>query len=345
MAKHRKAIVGVVLVVLCVVAGIAVSGLSAPVVGTSEGLTDMHLVHSELRPSDRAPSEMAQTGRIIISFLAPGRHQTSGWLRAFWLSRPVSAGQVLTYEPSEQDYQDPTSLPAKFGVGRHLPVTFFVEDGLVVHRMTGFSLEWWTDSAVLVEDFLGGKAFEPTILETNLEIGLPLGQFRALGRDGAWEDLPPHEQVCLIYVTSPLCSVCEETSGWARDFARQASGAVWYSLILDISGDGGLASAAGALGLEEVAAASPGYSLDRLVTADEAWTYADSLQLPGRIVLDTEGWAKRTLNIGGLPAVLLVDGHGRLVAKHSIGVLGEGRASRGSFNDLLLEEVERISGP
>jgi hypothetical protein len=345
MTKSRRFVVAAILAVFSIAAGVSITHFNVPVIGTLQGLTDMHLAHSELHPSDAAPSGIAGRGRLIVSFLAPGRHQPSQWLRAFWATLSLYDDRLVVQDLTKEDYDDTTSLPAQFGVSGHVPVTFFLEDGTVVYRMTGFSLEWWSDTEILVRDYLQGKSIRSALLETNLEIGLPLGEFKARTREGTLLDLPPHGRASIIYIVSPRCSVCAESAQWARSFSKQIDGVVWYSLILDIAGEDGLASASAALRVEEVMKASPGYSIGRLTTEKGGWAYADSLQLPGHVVLDTQGCAKRILNIGGAPVLLLVDGSGRLLAKHALGILGKGRARQEVFNESLLKEVERISGP
>ncbi len=343
MLRNAQARLGALAMTVSVSLGL----VAAVLVGTPsqvkavESLTESQLSHKELVVGQEAPELPAMsTGRSIVSFLASGTSAPSKLLQAFWEVETLTGVSLLVHVVGPEELADPASLVSAFGVESHLPVTFFLEQRRIVYRRTGFFLADWTDFSDIVAQFCAGASFEPPDIESNLLVGAPLAEVQLASSDGIAVAPPGGSSPSVILITSPMCKACERLGLWASRFiSRYQPDVEWYSLVLDAYDSRAATATEEALTHETVRKIAPTSEPPALPSLEDAVAYATTERLPGHIVVDLNGLAKRVLGIGGVPALLILDPEGRVVAKYSIAEVYRPSSKDGSLEATILSDL------
>lgn len=274
--------------------------------------------------------------REVVSFVSEAQPQ-SDLIQIFWsaLAESLPAGASVSVLRAG----DNPDMAQRFRVCR-TPVTFFVSDGVVAYRRTGFALAWWKELHELTASFLFQEPFDPPDIEGGLAIGSTVRTFTVSDEQGVPVTFEEGAlRGCVFYFTSVDCSVCDDVAPWIRRFYETECPTVsWTSVVLGAVDGETYSAGYDALarhvpqGTNTRAAAGPS------VTLTQAVHYARDHGLPGRVLVDVDGLAQRVLGVGGTPAVIVFGADGRVLARHIIGT-GEAGHLGQSFGAELSEEI------
>lgn len=118
---------------------------------------------------------------------------------------------------------------------------------------------------------------------------------------------------------------------------RIAARVEWVSIIL-----GAVDNRAYRAGQEQLAKVEPQLLAqivhDTPLTLSGAFEYAASRHLPGLVLADLDAAVQRTLGIGAVPTVIVLDSGGLVTARHVLGVSKQ-PGTAGQFEEAFLEEI------